>query len=144
MNKPFAITYNYAVWFTLLCLNVTLLSCSIIIDEIGDRIEENANDDIDELQAAIKNNTPYIIERAEIKTDKIIQVYGPIQPNSVSQYKTFNSLFNEEAILIKTKDEVFKFTPKQQDNTTKVNAGSFYFEVSLSEKRTLIINRKPY
>ncbi|MDW5288952.1 hypothetical protein [Formosa sp. PL04] len=56
----------------------------------------------------------------------------------------FNTIHNEAVILIQTDQEVFRFTPKMYQESTVVNEGTFYFEVSLTDLKTLVIKRKSF
>lgn len=119
---------------------VFLHSCSRVIEEVADQVTPEPK----ELSVAIKNKTGLPILRAEIRTGNFIQVYGDIKPNQFSEFKPFNTLYSEAYILINTPEESFKFTPESIVQSTKVDDGSYYFEVSLTSSKTLKIIRKSF
>ncbi|MFB9052030.1 hypothetical protein ACFFVB_02955 [Formosa undariae] len=132
---------GYLLRIGFLFINVCLLvSCEQII--------ENATDELipepESLMVGLLNNTPYNWKRAEIRSGNLIQNYDSTIKGAFSFYKPFNSIHSEAVILIQTEQEIFRYTPKFYDESTEVTEGTFYFEVSLVDLKTLDIKRKSF
>jgi len=133
---------NRSGFYTLfIVISISLLtSC----DQIVDHVTDDLIPDPETLMVGLRNNTPYNWERAEIRSGHVIQIYDNTKKGSYSAYKPFNSLHSEAVILIQTAQEVFRFTPKFYDESTVVTEGTYHFEVSLVDLKTLVIKRKSF
>ncbi|MHA7942429.1 hypothetical protein ACJOV8_005115 [Formosa sp. 3Alg 14/1] len=133
---------NRSVFYTLfMVISISLLtSCEQIIDNVTDDLIPEP----ESLMVGLRNNTPYNWKRAEIRSGNVIQIYDNTKKGTYSAYKLFNSIHSEAVILIQTEQEVFRYTPKFYDESTEVTEGTYYFEVSLVDLKTLVIKRKSF
>lgn len=115
-----------------------ILSCDVILEEI---IENSFDNDDSPLTVSIKNNTPYVFERTEVITEGGTVVFQVINPDFYGISEQFPFIYDDIEIQIKTETKILYHKPHFFKNESKETKGRFTFNVNLSEKGELIIER---
>jgi len=126
-------------WF-LLIITLLFFSCS----DVTENIIENAIPDPETLEVGIKNNTNYRFIRTEIITNNNTYVYQVIEPDAISNFIEMAFIYSEVELKIQTDDGYFSFSPSHYLEDTKVTKGLYYFEVNISNNKTVSITRKTF
>lgn len=124
----------------LLVIALLLFSCNEVTDNLLDEVIPEP----DTLEVGIKNNTNYRFNRTEIISNNNTFVYQVIEPDAISNFIEMAFIYSEVELKIQTDDGYFSFSPSHYLEDTKVTKGLYYFEVNISNNKTVSITRKTF